>query len=167
MSGKIPVCRPCYLDAIEVLGEKYAKDKIEKREAMSDEELLSKYGPVILVFDSTRIKDKKYEVRFGGMNGGYSCACPGWAYRRECKHVVECERRKVTRPPEPEDKLVEAVYDALKDMGYYYRDGDIIGRRGDAKKLAGYIRKRLGSGLLEPQEPQPRPRTTRMIILED
>lgn len=40
---------------------------------------------------SVQGKKSKYTVTF--MNGQYSCSCPGYGFRRRCKHIEEIKSR--------------------------------------------------------------------------
>jgi hypothetical protein len=55
--------------------------------AMTEQEKLFKYGPVVAIVQSGSQPDKKYEVRHHSGTNTYSCQCKGWAIRKVCTHT--------------------------------------------------------------------------------
>lgn len=136
---------------------------------MTEDEKLERYGPVVAEVASSRDPSKKYQVRCSMLCGVpvYFCQCPGWAYRKSCKHVDACKRNGVTSPKAKEDPLVEAIEGAFSANGVelvgYFGIGWWMSKRA---KVADYIRNTLD--LAEPvEEVPPTERPIRVITLRE
>ena len=78
---------------------------------MTSEEKDYRYGPVVAKIGSRNDPDKTYEIRC--LNGGLSCNCQGWRFRKTCRHTGFVEDRPELWLYEKTDPLEKAIADIL------------------------------------------------------
>lgn len=61
---------------------------------MTATQVESRWGPIVSQYNSTRTPEIVYDVRYKG--GKYSCNCPGWRFRKSCRHVRHAQENNIT-----------------------------------------------------------------------
>ena len=51
------------------------------------------FGPIVDRVPSASQHGVLYEIRRSATDGQLRCSCPGFQYRRTCKHVIDMARR--------------------------------------------------------------------------
>ena len=133
---------------------------------MTDTQILERWGPVVADFESRSKPGIRHRVRF---KERYSCTCPGWKFRKDCRHTKHCTDNNLTPgnavqlTPTWEDPLVFTIKAALIAEGIAMSQK----WRSFCEGLAAKIRADVGMARPKPKVVEGVQAPIRMIVLED